>query len=181
MGSGRRALAVWFLAFVVLSGMGLPSAEAHQRQVEPTAATAAPVPLADEELSAASLSDEALAVSPEAPASRTVAGVLLLLAPFLLVLRWPATTATVLLALLVLVGGVEGAVHSVHHLDSPQGAASCTVLSVSQQLHGEVAPEQPSGAPAADHRPYLAPASPHDVAPSVQRPDQGRAPPLPLG
>jgi hypothetical protein len=128
------------------------------------------------------LTDEGGAAAPPSPpaARGAIEGVLLLVATLLFLLHWPATTARVLLALLVVVVGVEGAVHSVHHLDSPQDAKSCTIWSVTQQLPVETAPERPSGVPAAHYRGHVVPAASPDVVPPILHPDRGRAPPFPL-
>jgi hypothetical protein len=53
-------------------------------------------------------------------------------------------------------------------------------LNVTQQLHGETSPELPSGVPVAAFRSYTVIVRSHDTAQAVRRPDEGRAPPLPI-
>jgi disulfide bond formation protein DsbB len=55
--------------------------------------------------------------------------------------------ATVALALVVALFGLESAVHSVHHLADPQAAASCAVLSASQHAPGTCADIPDVGTP----------------------------------
>jgi hypothetical protein len=68
----------------------------------------------------------------------------------------------------------------VHHLDDPQGGADCQVLTLTQQVHGETAPEPPSLAPAAVFGAHATLAAADQAAKPVHRPDEGRAPPRPI-
>ena len=82
------------------------------------------------------------------------------------------------LALLVAFFGVESAVHSVHHLSDPEGAASCALFLMSEDLQGAcaatpdagTAPDTPAGVATVD-RAVLQPAH-------VFNAHEGRAPPL---
>ena len=118
---------------------------------------------------------ETLARLPVAPAAALL-GVLLLG----LGAARPSTTARVLLALTIVVAGAESAVHSVHHLDNPQGGATCRVLTITKQVHAETSPELPRGVPVAECTSYAIVDVPRGTAQSVRRTDEGRAPPLPL-
>jgi hypothetical protein len=92
----------------------------------------------------------------------------------------PGATARALLSLLIAITAAETSVHSIHHLDDPGGAKDCQVLTVAQQFHADAAPELRDADPLV--------ALPSDVVvvvlsgatQSVRRPDQGRAPPLPI-
>ena len=119
---------------------------------------------------------EAPLAIPWAPAAALL-GVLLL---SLSAVRWPVGTVRALLGLILVVAAAESAVHSVHHLDNPRGGASCRILTVTQQLHGDTPPELPSGAPLEEFCSDTVAAALHDAAQFVRRPDQGRAPPFPL-
>ena len=85
--------------------------------------------------------------------------------------------ATLALALLVALFGLESAVHSVHHLSDPQAAGSCAVLSASEHAPGTCADTADVGAPTWTAGPSLA------VGTEIIRPLQafglheGRAPP----
>lgn len=180
----RRGLTVVLVTLAVLSVTWVPVVTAHPRD-------------RDGDLASAVGSERAAPVSPalpavasgsapaaEAPAATPHAsGVVLLVVLFILGLaavRRPGATVNGLLATLLLVAAIESAVHSVHHLDNPQAATKCQVLTVTQQLHGETSPEVPSGQPVATFRAYAAPVLPWVAVPSVRRPDEGRAPPLPI-
>jgi hypothetical protein len=169
MGSRHRAAALGLLTLAVLCGLLLSSAAAHTRAVAPPLVSVDSVPLTDGRPAA------------PAPAAGAIDVVLLLTAAALLLLgRWPATTVRVLLALLILTGGIEAAVHSVHHLGSPQGAKSCTVSSVTQHIPGETSPEIPTGVPAGHSRRHVTPETDYHAAPLALHLDRGRAPPVPL-
>jgi hypothetical protein len=181
MGWRHRAFVLALLTLTVLCGPELSSVDAHPRRAESPVA-AEPVRLADEESAAPAIAAAPTTVAAPAPPEVTprgaVEGALLLVATLVILLRWPATTARLLLALVVAVVAVETAVHSVHHLGSLPGAKNCTVLSVTTQLSGEAAPEVPSGAPVPQYRRHEAPAAPHDVVSSLRHADRGRAPPF---
>jgi hypothetical protein len=117
-------------------------------------------------------------------AARTAVPVLLVLVAVLLLGTGaacaPGATARVLLSLLIAVTAAESAVHSVHHLDDPGGAKECQVLTVTQQLHADTAPALPDGVPLAALRSDVVAVVLHGATQSVRRPDQGRAPPLPI-
>jgi hypothetical protein len=122
-------------------------------------------------------------VDPAPPASSAVRPLVLVLAMLLAgvaIARAPVTTVRVALALLLAITAAESALHSVHHIDDPAGAKDCHVLSVTQQLHGEAAPELPGIAPLVELRSDVTIAAARETAQAVRRPDQGRAPPLPL-
>jgi len=95
-------------------------------------------------------------------------------------IRRPRVVATVALALLVGLLGLESAVHSVHHVSDPDAAASCAVFAASQHVAGtgaevlDLASPTPAGVPVAlagAERPRPLPAfSAHE----------GRAPPARL-
>jgi len=173
MGSRHRAAALGLLTLAVLCGLLLSSADAHTRAAAPPLASVDSVPLTDWRPAAPGPA--------AAPAAGAIDVVLLLTAAALLLLgRWPATTVRVLLALLILTGGVEAAVHSVHHLGSPQGAKSCTVSSVTQHIPGETSPEVPTGVPVAHDRRHVTPETDYHAAPLALHLDRGRAPPFPL-
>jgi hypothetical protein len=118
------------------------------------------------------------------PASSAVLPFVLVLVAMLLagvaIARAPVTTVRVALALVLAITAAETALHSVHHIDDPAGAKDCHVLSVTQQLHGEAAPERPGMAPLVELRSDVTIAAARGTAQAVRRPDQGRAPPLPL-
>jgi len=178
MGWRSRAVALALLTLMVLCGPWLSSADAHTRGDESPGASVQPVVPADEGRPAG----PALAPVPTpvvVPPRDAAGGLLLLAAMLLFLLRWPATTLRALLALLVVIVGVEGAVHSVHHLGSPQGTKSCTVLSVTQQVPGETSPEVPTGVPSTHYRRHVAPEASHHVASPARYSDRGRAPPFP--
>jgi hypothetical protein len=179
-----RGLAVGLLALALPCALWVSVAAAHPRDpgrepaavAGPRSITAAPLPPSAEPPATPAPVTEAPATPPLAAAAALL-GVLLL---GVSTVRWPVPTARVLLALLIGGAAAESAVHSVHHLDDPRSGASCQVLTVTQQLHGETSPESPSGAPVVQFRPYTVTAVPHDTAQCVRRPDEGRAPPLPL-
>ncbi len=86
-------------------------------------------------------------------------------------------TGVLVLAFTLGFASVEVAVHSVHHLGDPEGAASCQVLSASQHVAGAIAsPSHLSAPPAVPVAPV---SSGHDqILPArFSRPDEGRAPP----
>ncbi len=86
-------------------------------------------------------------------------------------------TGVLVLAFTLGFASVEVAVHSVHHLGDPEGAASCQVLSASQHVAGAIAnPSHLSAPPAVPAAPV---SSGHDqILPArFSRPDEGRAPP----
>lgn len=90
--------------------------------------------------------------------------------------RWPKALA-VALAFFLSVFALEGAIHSVHHLDDPQQAAKCQVLSVSQHVTGDSPDTVALEIPPADSG-LLVIGSPNSLLPDLLfRPDQGRAPP----
>jgi hypothetical protein len=85
------------------------------------------------------------------------------------------------LIILVAVFGVEGALHSVHHLSDDPGGASCVVASASAQLAAvDVEPAIPPAliAPSARVTDASEPGAPARGAIS---PAQGRAPPFAAG
>jgi hypothetical protein len=179
-----RSLAVALLALTLVCALGIPTAGAHPRDLarEPAPATG-PGPIDAAALSASAEPSTTPTPAAEAPAALPLVPAATLLGAILLGLgaaRWPAPTARALLALVIAVAAAESGVHSVHHLDDPQGGATCQVLTVTQQLHGETSPELPSGARAVEFQPYPVAAVPHDTAQCVRRPDEGRGPPLPL-
>jgi len=180
----RRHFAVGLLAFVLLCALWVPTASAHLRDIR---GESAPLGLTEPSpappLSASEEPPTDLKPVTETPTATPWAPVAALLGILLLglsaILR-PLDTVRVLLALLLVIAAAESAVHSVHHLDNPRGGASCRVLTVTQQLHGDTSPELPSGAPVEEFCSDTVSAAPHDAAQFVRRPDQGRAPPFPL-
>ena len=178
----HRAVLLALLTLTVLFGPGLSSIHAHPRRAESPVASAEPVRLAEEAPSTpATTPAQTAAPAPPAAAPKGVIEVaLLLVATLVCLLRWPATTARLLLALLVTVVGVESALHSVHHLGNPQGAKTCTVLSVTTHLPGEMSPEVPSGVPVQQYRRHDARAASPAVVSLGRHSDRGRAPPFPL-
>ena len=180
----RRAFAVGLIAIVLLYGLWVPTASAHPREVRGQSDPLAPVKAAP--APALSLSDEPLTVFTRAagtPTAIPLAPAAALLGVLLLGLsagRRPVATVRVLLGLILIVVAAESAIHSVHHLDNPRGGASCLVLTVTQQLHGDTSPELPSGAPVEEFSSDTVTAALYDAAQFVRRPDQGRAPPFPL-
>jgi len=180
----RRDLAVGLLALALLCVLWIPTAGAHPpdlgREPAPPAGAqstdAAPLSPPEEPPMNPPPAAETTAAIPVAPVVALL-GVLLL---GLGTLRRPVTAVRVLLALLVVVAAGESAVHSVHHLDNPQGRANCQVLTITQQLHGEAASELSSAVPVAEFCSYKVAAVPPDTAKTVRRPDEGRAPPLPF-
>jgi hypothetical protein len=86
----------------------------------------------------------------------------------------------IVLVLQLAIAAAESAVHGLHHLDNPDGAENCQVLTVSQQLHGEPAPEQPRLVPLAVLATATMPVVLDEVTRPLRRPDMGRAPPPPL-
>jgi hypothetical protein len=86
-------------------------------------------------------------------------------------------TGVLVLALALGFVSVEVAVHSVHHMGDPEGAASCQVLSASQHVDGAI--ENPSNLCAPPAVPAALVPSAHDQIPSARfsHPDEGRAPP----
>jgi len=177
-----RDLAVGLLALAMLCVLSVPTAGAHPRDPGPGRApfvTAQPIDSAPPTASQAPDSPPA-DVDPTANPlafAAVLAGALLL---GLRAVRRPLTTMRVLLALLVVLGATESAIHSVHHFASPQGGAKCQVLTITQQLHGWTSPELPNGVPVAEFRAYAATDESPDAMQSVRRPDDGRAPPSPL-
>jgi hypothetical protein len=166
-----RDLVGALLVLAVLGGPGALAAHAHSLHAHDA-------PAAAQRLQAAA------ALAPESsPPAMTLAPAAALLTAVLLgagiVRHGLATTARVLLALLLVTAAAEGALHSVHHLDDPQGSADCQVLILTQQVHGEMAPEPPSLAPAAVFRVHATLAAADQTAKPVPRPDEGRAPPHP--
>lgn len=85
--------------------------------------------------------------------------------------------ATLTLALLIALFGLESAVHSVHHLADPQAAASCAVLSASQHAPGTCVDIPDVGAPTWTAEP--SPAGGTEIIRPLQAfgPPEGRAPP----
>jgi hypothetical protein len=82
-------------------------------------------------------------------------------------------------AVILLAFVAESGVHSVHHLTDPNGATACQVLSVSQQVTGDLptsalVPREPAVAGL-----LVVPTTPPIPADAPQRPDRGRAPPVP--
>jgi hypothetical protein len=92
----------------------------------------------------------------------------------------PVVTVRVLLSFLIAITAAESALHSVHHLGNPQGAKDCQVLTVTQQLHADTALELPEGVPVDTVCSDVVAVVLHGATQSVRRPDQGRAPPLPI-
>jgi hypothetical protein len=82
------------------------------------------------------------------------------------------------LALILLVFVADSAVHSVHHLNDPRGAAHCQVLSLVQHLHGNAAACPTVGSVPTDAGSAFVPAATFPRSDVPLRPDQGRAPPL---
>jgi len=89
-------------------------------------------------------------------------------------------TGVLVLAFTLGFASVEVAVHSVHHLDDPEGAASCQVHSASQHVAGAIAnpshlcaPTPVPAAPVSFGRDQILP-------PRFSHPDEGRAPPAKL-
>ena len=180
----RPRVAIGLLALALLCVLWVTPAGAHTRQ--PVDSPARPAEVQQFDTAPLSPSEEPLttpAPVAETAAASPLASVATLLGFLLLGLgaaRRPATTVRVVLALLLVVAAAETAIHSVHHLDNPQGSASCRVLTVTQQLQGEIAPELPSGAPLVEFCSHTIAPVPNGTAQSVLRPDEGRAPPLPL-
>ncbi|HTO12076.1 MAG TPA: hypothetical protein VMQ51_10915 [Candidatus Binatia bacterium] len=180
----RRGVVVGLLALALLCVLWIAPAGAHTRDLG--GAPARPAEARHVDTAPLSPSEESLTNPPPVagtPAASPLASVAPLLGILLLGLgaaRRPATAVRVLLALLLVVAAAETGIHSVHHLDSPEGSASCRVLTVTQQLQGEIVPELPSGAPLVEFWSYTVVAVPHGTAQSVRRPDEGRAPPIPL-
>jgi hypothetical protein len=116
--------------------------------------------------------------SPTSPLETAAAVLLAVLSLGLRAIRAPATVRGLLAALTVFIG-VEGAIHSVHHLDNARAAEDCKVFALIQQLHGDTHPELSSGAPVVTFRPYAVTVVLHEAPEPVRRPDRGRAPPLP--
>ena len=156
------------------------TAHPRDRRSEPAAAgdsVRAPAVLAPSPLETPATSARAVPLPesrPHIPAATFLALWLLALA----IVRRPTATLRGVLATLLLVVGVEGAIHSVHHLDSPSGAASCHVLSVTKQMHGEVSPEAPDATPLVVLGPCQPTPLPHPPAAVIRWTGEGRAPPL---
>jgi hypothetical protein len=170
---------------VVLVMLGLawaPNALAHSRH----AVLESPpvVPVTTSEVVPRPATDIAVSFATTASSTPgTVTLVTVVVAALLLgagAVRAPVTTLRVVLALLATVTAAESALHSVHHLDDPTGAKDCQVLTITQQLHGDAAPESPSGVPPGELRSHIVSFDARDTAQAVRRPGQGRAPPLPL-
>ena len=180
----RRGFAIGLVILILLCGLWVPSASAHPRDIRGESVPLSPTE--PESAPALSAPDELLtSLTPvvEAPPAIPWAAAAALLGVLLLSLsaaRWPVETVRALLGLILVVAAAESAIHSVHHLDNPRGGASCRVLTVTQQLHGDTSPELPSGAPVEEFCSDTVSAAPHDAAQFVRRPDQGRAPPSPL-
>jgi len=86
--------------------------------------------------------------------------------------------ATILaLTLLVVVFGLESAIHSVHHLSDPEAAASCVVLSASHHEPGTCADTPDVGTPTWTAEPPPAVGPPIVRPLQAFRPHEGRAPP----
>ena len=180
----RRGFAVGLVILILLCGLWVPSASAHPRDIRSESASLSPTePISAPALSPSEEPLTGLTPAVEAPPAIPLAPAAALLGVLLLSLsavRWPVETVRALLGLILVVAAAESAVHSVHHLDNPRGGASCRVLTVTQQLHGDTSPELPSGAPVEEFCSDTVSAAPHDAAQFVRRPDQGRAPPFPL-
>jgi hypothetical protein len=180
----RRGFVVGLVTLILLCGISVPSASAHPRDIRsefaslaPTEPVSAPALSPSEELlTGLTPAVEAPPAIPWAPAAALL-GLLLL---SLSAVRWPVETVRALLGLILVVAAAESALHSVHHLDNPRGGASCPVLTVTQQLHGDTSPDLPSGTPVEEFCSDTVTAARHDAAQFVRRPDQGRAPPFPL-
>jgi hypothetical protein len=87
--------------------------------------------------------------------------------------------AALVLAVLLGVGGLEAAIHSVHHLADPESGQSCRVLSATQHVTGTLAETAALCSPAQSVETLTA-GGPPTVLPSRSvGPDAGRAPPAP--
>jgi len=90
------------------------------------------------------------------------------------------SAAVACLALLIGVLGLESAVHSVHHLSDPAGAASCAVFSVSQNVSGTLADAPDVGSPSGSIESAPLPFAERIRALAVFAAHEGRAPPAAL-
>ncbi len=86
-------------------------------------------------------------------------------------------TGVLVLAFTLGFASVEVAVHSVHHMGDPEGAASCQVLSASQHVAGAVANPSHLSAPRAVPAAPVSSGHDHILPARFSRPDEGRAPP----
>ena len=180
----RRGFVVGLVTLILLCGIWVPSASAHPRDIRGEAASLAPTePVSAPTPSPSEEPPTSLTPAVEAPPAISWAPVTVLLGVFLLSLsavRWPVETVRALLGLILVVVAAESAIHSVHHLDNPRAGASCPVLTVTQQLHGDTSPELPSGTPVEEFCSDTVTVALHGAAQFVLRPDQGRAPPFSL-
>jgi hypothetical protein len=85
--------------------------------------------------------------------------------------------AALVLAVLLGVAGLEGAVHSVHHLTDPESGQSCRVLSATQHLTGALAEAAVLCSPVRLVEALTAVGPPTILSPRSAGPDAGRAPP----
>jgi hypothetical protein len=82
------------------------------------------------------------------------------------------------LVLLLASFSAEMAVHAVHHLEDPRGAAGCYALSLGQHLSAASPPAPDLHGPARAAGALLGPSPEPAAASALRAPDRGRAPPL---
>jgi len=121
--------------------------------------------------------ESSLAIPRPTPLVMSILGLCLAVAALCLLPRCPRRLTAALLAMLVTIVVIESSLHAVHHLGDPDGAAHCSVASVTSHLSGTVDPPhtaQPAFVATTDHLIVLELLS---FGTRPLSPQRGRAPP----